>query len=506
VKPNYIEILEKREAELAGRLDRSWGVEAGQPVLGASNIRYQVSEKVRAIGSGGLGLVRQLVQKLRLAESIDRRVEVLKRHQPYHESDHVLNLVYSVTTGGSRLQDLQLRREDTTYLDALEADKIPAPTTAGDFVRRFQKPEQVEGLLEAFNEARVKVWKEQPEEFFERADIDADGSLAPTEGECKEGMDISYKGQWGYHPLIVSLANTQEVLYVVNRPGNRPSHDGSAAWLDRSIALVREAGFRRVRLRGDTDFALTAHFDRWSEGEVEFIFGMDARADLVKRAESLGEAQWSSLKRPQPPEAETGPRQRPDNVKERIVQERGYKNLTLEEEHVAEWVYRPGKCRRDYRLIALRKTIKVEKGQARLFDEIRYFFYVTNIGEPELATDEVVFENNGRCNQENVIDQLKHGLEALRMPSDDLVANWAYMAIVSQAWNLKAWLGLVLPEELGSSRVGRMEFRAFLREIMQVPSQIVRQGRRLIFRLLAVNGWTRLLVEGTAWLKKQCFT
>ena len=90
-----------------------------------------------------------------------------------------------------------------------------------------------------------------------------DGTLTVTTGECKEGMDISYKGDWGYHPLIVSLANTGEVLSIMNRSGNRPSEEGAADEADSAIALCRQAGFRVIRLRGDTAFSQTEHLDRW---------------------------------------------------------------------------------------------------------------------------------------------------------------------------------------------------------------------------------------------------
>ena len=93
----------------------------------------------------------------------------------------------------------------------------------------------------------------------EIAYIDVDGTLAPTYGKRKQGMDISYKGIWGYAPLVVSLANTKEVLYVVNRPGNVPSHTDAAQWIDRAMDHV-DPHAERICLRGDTDFSLTAHF------------------------------------------------------------------------------------------------------------------------------------------------------------------------------------------------------------------------------------------------------
>ena len=120
--------------------------------------------------------------------------------------------------------------------------------------------------MDTFNEARLRVWKQQPDAFFDEAFIDADGTLAPTEGWCKQGVDISYNGVWGYHPLVVSLANTGEPLFLANRSGNRPSHEHADGYLDRAIELCRRGGFRKITLRGDTDFTQTKHLDRWDEG------------------------------------------------------------------------------------------------------------------------------------------------------------------------------------------------------------------------------------------------
>lgn len=505
VKKKHSAIIRKREAEVDDRLSPSWSSENPGPVLSTGTITYDVSDKVRAVSYGGLGLLQQLVKWVGLAEAIDAGLNLFKRHQPYHESDHVLSLIYNVASGGTRFQDIESRRRSVTFLEAVGAQKIPAPSTAGDFVRRFEASDVID-LMEGVNGSRRKVWKQQPSSFFERADLDVDGTIAPTSGEAKEGMEISYNGQWGYAPLIVSLANTGEVLYAVNRPANRPSHDGAAEWLDRSIDLVRGAGFRSVRLRGDTDFSLTAHFDRWTENGVEFNFGMDAHPSFVERAEGLPEESWSELNREEPEKKGKQRRKRRGKVKAKIVRARGFKNLTLEREEIAELDYQPGKAQGSYRLVVLRKTILVEKGQKRLLPQIRYHFYVTNIRREQMSSAEVVRENNRRCNQENVIEQLKNGVEALRMPSDTLVSNWAYLVIAAQAWNLKAWMGLILPARLQARQLVKMEYRRFLREIIEVPCQILRTGRRLVYRLLDVNGWSRLLLEGSLWLKQQPVT
>ena len=165
-------------------------------MMAASNIHYEVARRSRGVACGGIGAVHLLARRTGLIEAIDRRLHLLKVHLPYHESDHVLNIAYNILVGGTCLQDIELQRNHEAYLDALGARRIPDPTTEGDFCRRFQVP-HIETLMDAINEVRLGVWGRQPAEFFERAVIDADGTLAPTCGQCKQGMDISYKGQWG---------------------------------------------------------------------------------------------------------------------------------------------------------------------------------------------------------------------------------------------------------------------------------------------------------------------
>jgi hypothetical protein len=446
------------------------------------NIRYEIADKTRAIGCGGIGALHKLVCKLGLDREINKNIFLLQRHVPYWESDHVLNIAYNVITGGTCLEDIERLRNDATYMNVFAAERIPDPTTAGDFLRRFDETSILE-LQETFNETRAKVWKLQDASFHKEAVIDVDGTIAETTGECKEGMDIAYNGIWGYAPLIVTLANTNEVLYLVNRPGSRPSSAGAAEWMDRAIDLVAPV-FRKVRLRGDTDFSLTKNFDRWDE-KVGFVFGYDARRNLVEMADALPECCWKPLQRPARYEVKTKERERRENVKEQVVKEREYQNICLRSEQVAEFNYRPTHCRKTYRMVVLRKNLTVEKGEIRLFDDIRYFFYITN--EWEMTPQEIVLFANDRCNQENVIGQLKSGVNALRMLSDGLLSNWAYMVIAALAWNLKAWYGLVMLEPATRRDILRMEFKRFLNSFVFIPCQIVSTGRRLVFRILTYS-------------------
>jgi Transposase DDE domain group 1 len=489
--------LKARRQRIRQRLDRAnrdkylrVARDAG-PVFNESNVKYELADKARGIVYGGAGLMLKLAKQVGLVEAIDRRVQLLKVHCPYHESDHVLNLALNALCEGTCLQDIELRRNDAVFLDALGVAALPDPTTAGDFCRRFTESDVFE-LMDAINDARVNVWKRQSPDFFQEAVIDADGTLVVTTGECKGGMDISYKGTWGYHPLLISLANTQEPLFIVNRSGNRPSEEGAARWLDLAIKLCRSAGFCRVRLRGDTAFMQTPELDAWDAAGVLFQFGYDAMPNLKQLAEELPPGAWRKLKRTPGHVAVGKPRAKPPKVKRQVIRRREYLQLELKSEEVAEFDYQPTACSRKYRMVVVRKHISREKGEACLFEEIRYLFYITN--DRDGSREEIVFGCNDRCDQENLISHLASGVRALKAPVDNLVSNWAYMVSTSLAWSLKAWSALLLP---GASPPGtrvtdrhtwlRMEFKSWVNGVMKVPCQIVKQARRVIHRVLNGN-------------------
>jgi hypothetical protein len=437
-------------------------------------------------------LLNRLAVDVGLVDAIDRRLHLLEIHRPYHESDHVLNLAFNALCEGTCLEDIELRRNDEAYLDGLGAETIPDPTTAGDFCRRFDEG-AVWTLIDAIDEARLEVWSRQPKKFFDEAIIDADGSFVITTGECKGGMDISYNGEWGYHPLLVTLANTGEPLSIVNRPGNRPSAEGAAKELDWAIDLCRKGGFRKVRLRGDTAFSQTEHLDRWDSGGVLFQFGYQAAPNLVELAENLPESAWRKLERPPKYERKGPPRRRPANVKRQVIREREFLHLELKSEEVAEFEYRPVACEKSYRMVVVRKNISREKGEAVLFDEIRCHFYITN--DRAATAAEIVFGCNDRCDQENLIAQLAGGVRALTAPVDNLISNWAYMVMTSLAWTLKAWAALLLPvsprwrekHEEERRRLLRMEFKTFVNALVKIPCQVVRRARRTVLRVLSWN-------------------
>jgi hypothetical protein len=388
---------------------------------------------------------------------------------------------------------MERQRQNEALLNNLGARTLPDPTTAGDFCRRFETATNVDTLMDAINDARIKVWRGQAEDFLEEAVIDGDGSIVETTGDCKEGMSLSHKGTWGYQPLLISLANTQEPLFLVNRTASAQSASGAAEYYDRAIEACRGAGFKKIRARGDTAFSQSEHLDRWDHDGVQFVFGFQYARGLQPRIEAIEAMDWTTLERAPKPTTATGPRARPEDVKQRIVTEKGYKDIRLKSETVAEFEHQPTKCKRPYRMIVLRKELETYRGQELLFEEYRYFLYITN--DRALTPDEVVRESNLRCGQEKLIGELKDKVRSLRAPLGDLVSNWAWMVMSTLAWSLKAWAALSLPRggrwrekhEEDRQRLLTMGFRNFVESMIRIPVQVIVAARQIHVRLLALS-------------------
>jgi hypothetical protein len=467
-------------------------------MLTTGKINYEIGGNIEATRFGGLFAMHRLLTRIGLVTAIDDSLQLLAVHMPYSESDHVLNLAYNVLTGGTRLEDIDRHRNDVPLMNGLGTELLPDPTTAGDFLRRFNEAD-VLALMEAINGVRPGLWRSRCRDLFgEVAYLDVDGTIVPTTGELKAGMGISFKGIWGYHPLLISLANTREVLYLVNRSGNAPSHLDAAGWIGKAIDLVSPHA-PRVCVRGDTDFSLTAHLDQWAS-KADFVFGMDNNATLRAHAEALDPGAWQRLERAPRYTTKTGnTRARRPNVKEQIVEDNEYENLRLNCEDVAEFIYQPKKCRRKYRIVVLRKNISRGKGATVLFDEIRYFFYITTYEAVTHSPAQIVELANERCDQENIHGQLKSGLGALHAPVGDLVSNWAYMVVAALAWNIKSWAAMMMHRTDDRRTYIRMEFKRFLDTVIAVPAMVLDRSRSIVIRLVAyTSGVDRLFSVWTA--------
>ena len=145
--------------------------------------------------------------------------------------------------------------------------------------------------------------------------------------------------------------------------------------MEKARSLCQRAGFREITVRGDTDYSLTREFDAWSEGS-RFVVGYDALPKVLEIAEELAEEDWRPFERREKKPAKTSERARPVNVREEAVVKREYKNFSLEKEEIAEFTYKPVACSMSYRMVVVRKTIKVSKGQTIIDGASqKHFFY-----------------------------------------------------------------------------------------------------------------------------------
>lgn len=450
-----------------------------------------MADRTSATTYGGVALALRMAERAGLMQAIGSRVKVLKQRQPYSEADHVMNIALNALCGGASLEDIKHRRHDAAFLDTLGTLAIPDSTTAGDFCRRFGASD-VEALQDAFNEARLNVWRSQGRRFVEKtAVLDIDSTIVGTTGECKQGMDLTYKGVWGYHPLLVTYANTNEPLFLVNRSGARPSVEGAPALLDKAIQLCRDAGHTKILMRGDTAFSMTRYLDAWHEDGVHFVFGLMANQGMKAFADSIESEMYTEFVREADAAFQKGEeRARQPRIKEQIVEERGFENLRLVREDIVEFAHQPRRAEHAYRVVALRKTILECRGQLCLGNADRYFFYITN--DHSRSAQQIVRESNMRCGQEKLIGELKSGVRALRAPLNTLLSNNVFMVATALAWSLKTWLAMTTPvasrwrstHTAERNRLLRMSFRSFIQEMMLLPLQVARSGHRLTLRVL----------------------
>lgn len=469
-------ILARRKQNMDIRLSRK-----SSAALDYSSPVYQMSDRVCATGHGGVPALIDLARRSGLCELIDREVRVLAARKPYSESDHVMAIVAATLSGGTCVESLRTMRREPELLDALGMGRAPDSTTSGDFLRRFDG-EKNEALIEAVLAATVSVLKDRltPEE--RRAGvIDADGTMAPTDSETMEGVDYSgHKRQWGLHPLLISLAGTGQPLIAVNRPGNASSAEGAAEYLDLAAGHMLQV-YDRLLFRGDTDFSQSARLEGWHDtGRIDFVFGFDATPKLVKISQELDPGRWRELTRPRPAPETT--RTKPENLKRPIVIERGFRTLRTAREDIAEFEYQPSASARAWRIVAVRKQIEVTQGQLELEPEEKTFFYITNL--TGVSAEEIVRHANQRCNQENLIAQLKGQVHALSPVSNTIQANQAWMTIASLAWTLKSWFALYAPTQAESRRLLTMEFATFRRQFMDIAVQTIHTARRRVLKIL----------------------
>ena len=481
-----------------------------RPVIRNRQVRVDIQERGEITPYGGLALIHDLAMRLGIDRDINASMQLLRLHLPYFESDHLLTHVYNQYVGGRCIEDIAHLQHSDAVKNLTGACRIPDPSTAGDFLRRFN-PSNLRAFQQVIDRAREKVWRQMPNARKEVATVDMDSTIKPIYGECKQGADFSYTGQWSYHPLLFTLAETRELLRTINRPGNASSADGAAAALQEVLPMIQRH-FDKVYVRGDSAFYQKAIIAECVRRHVGFALVMDNYASLVELAENLPESAWDPFSAHAAEKlAQTDPRRKARRKRERVrarkACERGYKTLGTIEQWAAEFNYtiHPGLeafgvIGSTFRVAVKRQLVETRQGQQLLYADYVYRFIITNIPRREMDAAEVLRFAYGRCDQENIIEQAKNGIAALRMPTGELLANAAFLMAGQLAWCLRAWLSLLaLPKE-----TSRWEWKWFRQAFVYVAARITQSGRRAKVYLAGCHRFVEHLVIAAQRL--QCLT
>jgi hypothetical protein len=484
--------------------------EDGRPVFRNRQVRLQVQQRGEITPYGGLSLAHDLAMRLGIDRDINDAMEVLRLHLPYFDSDHLLTHVYNQYVGGSCIEDIAHLQHSDAVKHLTGACRIPDPTTAGDFLRRFHGL-HLRAFQQVIDRAREKVWRQMPRSRKSLATIDLDSTIKEIYGECKQGADFSYTGKWSYHPLLLTLAETRELLRTLNRSGNVTSADGAADALKEVLPMVQRH-FGKVYVRGDSAFYQKAIIAECVRHHVGFALVMDGFANLIEMAESLPESAWKpfsahAAERVAQAAVKRETRRKRDRVRRRKARQRGYTTLATTGQWAAEFNYtlRPGLeefglVGSTFRVVVKRQLVQTSQGQQLLYTDYVYRFIITNIPRSEMNAAEVLCFAYGRCDQENIIEQAKNGIAALRMPTGELLANAAFLMAGQRAWCLRAWLSLLaLPRE-----TCRWEWKWFRQAFVYVAARITQGARRAKVYLAGCHRFVQHLI--TASQRPQCFT
>jgi len=479
-----------------------------RPVIRNRQVRVQIEERGEITPYGGLALAHDLAMRLGIDRDINHSMEVLRLHLPYFDSDHLLTHVYNQYVGGLCIEDIANLQHSDAVKHLTGACRIPDPSTAGDFLRRFNRS-NLRAFQQVIDRAREKVWRQMPNSRKAVATIDMDSTIKEIYGECKQGADFSYTGKWSYHPLLLTLAETHELLRTLNRSGNITSADGAAEALKEVLPMVKRH-FGKVYVRGDSAFYQKAIIAECVHQRAGFAFVMDNYSNLIEMAENLPESAWkpfSAHAAQKVARTTKKSRRKRQRVRALKAQQRGYKSLSTIEQWAAEFNYTLssgleefGLIGSTFRVVVKRQLIETRQGQQLLYTDYVYRFIITNIPRSEMDAGEVLCFAYGRCDQENIIEQAKNGIAALRMPTGELLANAAFLMAGQLAWCLRAWLSLLaLPRE-----TTRWEWKWFRQAFVYVAARITQGSRQAKVYLAGCHRFVEHLVIASQRL--QCFT
>lgn len=462
-------------------------------------LHTEVDERSIVTPYGGLTLFSDFVRRFRVRQRIDAHVGVLKIHLPYRESDHVLAQAANLYVGGTCIEDMANLQHSEGVKRILGAYRLPDPTTGGDFLRRFDEavnPGSLSDLRAAVDEVQGEVWKKLRRRHKRGcAVVDLDGHTKELYGMQKQGADFNHKGKWSYQVLLASMGGTGECLALRNQPGNQRSSEVAPEVLEDLLPRMKPH-FKDVLVRADSDFDRANVREACEAHEAYFAFVGREFKNRPAIADSIPEQDWRPFRtkaKRQKVKAKNEPgfrsRRKKHNRRRRRARQRNYKELKLVRQWMTEVPWSPPDTDKTYRLVIRCQLIEHRQGQQHLFDDYRYRYVVTNLPE-SYSTRDVIDETYERCDQENVIEQMKNALVAWRMPVAEFAGNCAWLENARLAWNIGKWIAQLSLEP----EVVRWEWKRFRQAFVYLAAQVIKRGRQIWVRFSASHRFTNSLV------------
>ena len=428
-----------------------------------SNPPFVLRENKRSplVSYAGIAAARDLIKKLDIASTIDSTVSVLKRHRPYFESDHILNFAYNFLTGGETINDIERLQESQGFLRMLGTESIPDPTTAGDFLVRFQEKDidDFQGSLDTMQDSAFSLLDSKRKE---RATIEQDSSIHEVYGEKKEGADYAYENTYSYLAQYVTLAETGDVLHQDLREGNCYATQGLSKILPGIIDRVSKH-FKHIRYRADS-----ASYDKdivksCEQRGVEFYISAKQTRKLVRAVQTIEEREWKCFRSMKLSSSTTKPpvkkRKKRKNHKRAVKDRRKPHRQRRGKIQIASFRYQPQGWDKPYRFIAKRTQVVDEYGQQYLEEGLcKYIYHIIVTNDTAASDTRAMHIAQGRSNQENLIKDFKYGLGLSHVPTGFFLANKIYFKIAALAWNIKTWMLNLL--SIGDGAV--LRFKRFL--------------------------------------------
>jgi len=385
----------------------------------------------RLTSHAGIVLLHDFARRLGVAQELDNELAVKTRERGYPESEGVGSLVYNTILGGSCLSDLEVLRGDEGTQALLGVEGVLAPTTAGEFLRKFD-------LGDVHDLQRVNLRLQErvrPQQTATTCTIDLDSSIYEQASSHKEGSTKAYNGEVGYHPLFAVWAEEGELLFSHLRRGSAHTVRNAVGFLRQTRKRVPTGA--TLKLRADSGF-YSKEVVQWCEAEgVTFTLTADQTAPLLAAIAALPERRWHPL-----PE---------DDLAD-----------------VAELRYQPVGWGQSYRYVVKRELAEKKSGDLYW----QYHALVTN--DEARPAAEVMVWHLQHADMENAIKEHKSGFGLEKLPTQKFHANWAYLLMGQIAFNLVAWFKrLVLPPSYQ-----RTTIKTIRHHLLNLAGKIVHTARR----------------------------